>query len=202
MKSIATRADQGNFPATRRAFTLIEVMVVVAIIGLVAGLAFVSVAKGFHRNALQQATEDIKEACRIARDQAIVHCTVMEVRFSPQDGGITVGPAPADVLADGGITNAPPPPNDHLSRTPEEAEAAAKARQPKGFSAHLPFDILHLEMLDVNFRERKDDETATVKFYANGTCDECTIVLYFPDKGERRKITLELVTALPDYQTF
>ncbi len=202
MKTVAASIASRRCSDARRAFTLIEIMVVVAIIGLVAALAFVAVAKGFHRNPIQQATEDIKEACRIARDQAIVHCTVMEVRFSPQDGHIEVGQAPADVLADGGITNAPPPSGDQLSRTPEEAEAAAKARQPKGFSAQLPFDRLNLEMLDVNFRERKDDDTARVKFYANGTCDECTIILYFPDTGERRRITLELVTALPDYQTF
>lgn len=186
---------------SRRAFTLIEIMVVVAIVGLVAGLAFVAVAKGFHRNALQQATEDIKEACRIARDQAIVHSTVMEVRFHPQDGRIEVGTAPVDVSADGGgITNAPPLGRE--LRSPEEAEAAAKARQPKGYSGQLPLDRLQIEMLDVNFREQKDADMTRVRFYANGTCDECTIILHFLDTGERRKITLELVTALPDFHPF
>jgi prepilin-type N-terminal cleavage/methylation domain-containing protein len=203
MNTAAASSHFGRRLRARGAFTLIEIMVVVAIIGLVAGLAFVAVAKGFRRNALQQATEDIKEACRIARDQAIVHCTVMEVRFYPQDGRIETGAAPADVSSDSGITNAPPPMDQQQQQqTPEEAEKAAKARQPKGFSGHLPVDQLQIEMLDVNFREQKNADMAKVRFYANGTSDECTVILFFPDTGERRKITLELVTALPEITPF
>lgn len=199
MNAIAARTAASRRRGGRRAFTLIEIMLVVAIVGMVAALAFVAVAKGFHRNALQQATEDIREACRIARDQAIVHCTTMEFRFYPSDGRIEVGTAPVDVSPDSGITDAPPL---DRAQSPEQAEAAAKASTPKGFSGHVDLQTLDLKMLDVNFQEQKDSDMARVKFYANGTCDECTIILFYPDTGQTRKISLELVTALPEYQTF
>ena len=57
-------------------------------------------------------------------------------------------------------------------------------------------------MLDVNFRECKDDEEARVRFYPNGTCDEFTIILHSAANGESKKITLELVTAMPEVTPF
>ncbi len=50
-------------------------------------------------------------------------------------------------------------------------------------------------MLDVNLSEYKDQETARVRFYPNGTCDEMTLILR-SDKGEQRGIVLEITTGL------
>jgi len=43
--------------------------------------------------------------------------------------------------------------------------------------------------------EYKDADTAKVRFFPNGTCDEMTLILH-SDKGEWMKITLEITTGL------
>jgi hypothetical protein len=56
-------------------------------------------------------------------------------------------------------------------------------------------------MIDVNFVEHKELETARVRFHPNGTCDEFTLIVQDPEHDQWRKITLEVVTALADVTT-
>jgi type II secretion system protein H len=57
-----------------------------------------------------------------------------------------------------------------------------------------------IELLGVNFIELQQANEARVRFFANSTCDEFTMVLR-SDKNEMRKISLEVVTALPDVES-
>jgi len=61
-------------------------------------------------------------------------------------------------------------------------------------------DTLSLEMLDVNFLEHKDAESARVRFFPNGTCDELTVILK-NDQNEYRMITWEITTGLASIET-
>ena len=58
-----------------------------------------------------------------------------------------------------------------------------------GLSVQLPDDVT-IEMLDVNFSEFKDADSATVHFFPNGRCDDMTVILSSP-KNEWRIISLE-----------
>lgn len=51
-----------------------------------------------------------------------------------------------------------------------------------------------IEGLGINNFDYTDSEEARVRFFANGTSDEMTLVL--SSNGEYRKITLEVTTAL------
>ena len=168
-------------------FTLIELMVVVAIMGIVLAMGIPALHQALHREALTQGVRDVMEACSRARAQAILQGVVAEVRFHPQSRHFEVGAAPHDASF------------DSLSGAPTPEPSAAPSSDPRiaaGFSAELS-DQLHLEMLDVNFIEYKDAEEARVRFYPNGTSDEFTMVLH-SDTGEYRKISLEVVTGLAD----
>jgi Tfp pilus assembly protein FimT len=57
------------------------------------------------------------------------------------------------------------------------------------------FEHCTISMLDVNLREFKDADSATVRFFPNGRCDEMTLVLH-SDNNEWRTITLEVTTGL------
>lgn len=57
-----------------------------------------------------------------------------------------------------------------------------------------------IELLGVNFIELQQANEAHVRFFANSTSDEFTMVLR-SDKNEMRKISLEVVTALPDVES-
>jgi len=57
-----------------------------------------------------------------------------------------------------------------------------------------------IELLGVNFVELQDADSAPVRFFPNGTCDEFTIIIR-SDRNEHRIITLDVVTSLPDVDT-
>jgi len=167
-----------------RAFTLLEIMVVVAIIGIIFLMGIPAIREAAHREALSQAIRDMAEACKQARARSILGSKPAELRIFTHSGRIEVG----DVSTAPANDDAPPP-------STGEAKAAS------GFSAGLS-DHLTIEGLYVNFFNFKDAEVARVHFYPNGTSDEFLMVLHSADTGDVRQITLEAVTALADWGPF
>src|ERR1051325_7209106 len=68
-----------------------------------------------------------------------------------------------------------------------------------GFAVKLSDKII-VEGMGINGEDYTEDEVGRVRFYPNGTSDEFSIVL-LSDRGERRNITLEVVTGLADVET-
>jgi len=64
-----------------RAFTLLEIMVVVAIIGVIFLMGIPAIREAAHREALSQATRDMAEACKQARQRAILGSKPAELRI-------------------------------------------------------------------------------------------------------------------------
>jgi prepilin-type N-terminal cleavage/methylation domain-containing protein len=142
-------------PAARRAaFTLIEIMLVVIIIGLVMGMGVPSIYRGLKQEGMRKAVDDIMEACNKTRATAILSGKTTELHFAPVD----------------------------------------KKVEAPGHSVQLPGNV-SIEMLDVNFSEFKDAESAAVRFFPNGRCDDMTIVLR-SDRNEWRILSLEITTAI------
>ncbi len=143
------------------AFTLIEIMIVIAITALVLAVGVPSIFRAAEQNSLRAVVNGIVEACSMARAQAILTGQVQEMVIRPIDGTIS---APG-----------------------------------KSDSVMIPQNV-QIELLGVNFVELQTAEEAKVKFYPNGTSDEFTIVLR-SDRNEWRKISLDIITAIPDVQT-
>ena len=99
--------------------------------------------------------------------------------------------------AEGGTTRSDVAPRPGQSK----ASLPPDAKPPEGSSGQIT-DPITIDMFEVNFVPCKDDEFARVRFYPNGTCDEFTIVLHSMKTAESKKISLELVTALPDVTPF
>jgi prepilin-type N-terminal cleavage/methylation domain-containing protein len=170
-----------------RGFTLVEIMVVVGIMGMVAGIGLPAVFYSFRKDPMRQGVDDVIEACNSARAQAILAGVTAELRISPLNKQFNVGMAskPGSSGAASGAIRVMDP--------IEPTEAGRSA-----FSAHLS-DELVLEMLDVNLRECKDDEDARVRFYPNGTCDSLTVVLQWKMQ-QWRKISVDMVTGRADVE--
>jgi prepilin-type N-terminal cleavage/methylation domain-containing protein len=66
-----------------RAFTLIEVMIVVAIIGLIAAMGVPSFLQALRKDGMRKAVSDVKEGLDNARTRAIVSGQTTEVVFNP-----------------------------------------------------------------------------------------------------------------------
>jgi len=167
MKSPDDKRRGSAKASSARGFTLIEIMVVVAIMAVILGAGIPSLYGFFHKEGLRKTTGDILETCQSARAHAILSGSPTELVFHPRDGTCeTAG-------TDGGY----------------------------GAWAHsAKLENCTIEMLDVNLQECKDFDTVKVRFFANGTCDEMTLVLR-SNNNEWRKISLEITTALPTLST-
>jgi prepilin-type N-terminal cleavage/methylation domain-containing protein len=161
-------------------FTLVEIMIVVAIVAIVFAVGAPSFVKVIQKGPMRQAVSDVMEALGHARAQAILR-GVPAVFFLNGEGEIRVLPN------GNGETESSLPAGEAGTRPPRSA-----------FSAWLDRDIA-VTLLEVNFRNQMDAEETRVRFYPNGTCDDFTIVL--EGGGQIRKIWLDPITALADLET-
>jgi len=67
-------------------FTLIEVMMVVAILGLTLTMGLPSFVKTIKREGMRKVQMDLMEACRTARRSAILSSEPVYITFHPRDG--------------------------------------------------------------------------------------------------------------------
>ena len=158
------------------AFTLMELMVVVAIIGLVAAMSVPSILAMRREAPMRRAVNDVLEMCERARAGAVLKSTTTSIVFHPRSI-----PPTAEVV--GG-----------------DANAALSTRLGKGAVMNTTFDpTVTIEDLEINLKNWTDADAAPVQFKDNGTCDEMSLVLECG--GERQMITLELATSLPSVTT-
>jgi len=159
-------------PAIGSAFTLIEIMVVVGLIGMILAMSAPSLYRLYHKEGLEKILSDFDDICRAARGRAILGNQITKIVFHPLDRTCAV---------EGG---APP----------------QKGFGAPVLSTQFP-DTITIEMLDVNLREYKDADSAEVRFFPNGTSDEMTLIL-LSDKNARKKVSLEVTTGLPIIEDF
>jgi prepilin-type N-terminal cleavage/methylation domain-containing protein len=157
----------------RRAFTLIELMVVVGIMGLILAAGIPSLYKLWQKEGMRKVTSEVLELCGKARAQAILGGKPTDLVFYPLEHRITISGGGGGVSA---------------NETPPSVGAAS------GQSVTIPEDF-SIEMLDINLSEYRESEWARVRFYADGMSDELTFVLRSP-KNEYKKITTEVTTGL------
>lgn len=183
MKTRGHRPPGSARRALRGGFTLIEIMIVVAIMGIVMTMGVPVMYKLWHKAPMVKAVRDTQEVLLNARARAILQGRETEVIFHPQARRLEVS---------GAVAAAP------RARRAETEDLGAletpAAPAHSGLSAQLDDTIL-IEMLDVNLTEYKDKDLARVRFYPNGTCDELTLVLH-STRNEWYKITLEVTTGL------
>lgn len=84
--------DQKNFlpcADSKFAFTLIEIMIVVGIIGLIAAMGMPAIVKALQKEGMRKALSDISDVCSAARAKAIFSQHPVAVIFHPADRTFT-----------------------------------------------------------------------------------------------------------------
>jgi type II secretion system protein H len=179
-----------------RGFTLIELMVVVAIMGIVMTIAIPTIYQQFHPESMRKAVSDVMEACSHARARAILNGTETDLVIRPAERQFTVSAAFSRPAPEQNRLFSPDVAGNDW-RTPPPAAGGASGEG--AFSVKLSEKII-IEGMGINGEDYTEDEVGHVRFYPNGTSDEFSIVL-LSDKGERRNITLEVVTGLADVES-
>ncbi len=163
------------------AFTLIEIMIVVAIMGIVMTMSVPIVYKLWKKAPMVQAVNDILEVCKNARARAILRGQATEVVFHPRQNRLElVGGGVAAPQPDAGVGGGAP--------------ASTSTASGSGLSAQLSNEVI-IETLDINMSgvEFNDVDSARVRFYPNGCSDEMRMILF--DGRTRMGIELEITTA-------
>lgn len=171
----------------RSGFTLIEIMIVVAIMLVILGVGIPSAFRSMKKDPLKQAVSDIVEGCSHARAQAILTGEPMIFVISA-DGTFAVRKAPKrEGLA---------PKTGAAAMEDFEMGLETGEEAPSTFNAQLNEEV-GVELLFINFKDQIEEEKAEVHFYQNGMSDEFTIVLNFMN-SHRTKISLDPITGLAD----
>lgn len=184
-------------PASRRTgFTLVELMLVLAILGIIAGIAFPAVINTVRKGPMRQAVSDLEEGFLKARMLAILTGQPTELVIGAAEGTLavrTVSETAPDPAAPGpaGMEDSPAP-------DPAPGEAPRPEALPS-FSARLHPSIT-FKQLTVNLRDLMDETEAAVRFHPNGTCDALSATL-FSETGEERSIALEITTGRARVET-
>ena len=179
----------GNKLHSPRAFTLLELVVVVAVMGIILMMGILAIKSALKRDPMTQALVDFQTACQGstghpgARSLAIMTGQKMELQIYPKERRIEVVKANSS----------------HGSAEPAADAEPKRAALGTPFSAQIS-DHVSFKMLDVNFIDCLNQDVATVWFYPNGTSDEFNMILVSND-GEARRITLDIVTGLPQVET-
>jgi len=178
---------------SRRAFTLIELMIVIAIMAVVMSLSIPTFYRSLEKDTIRRATQKILDICADARSQAIINGRPCDLVIRPLDGTLTPvlavatprpGEAPApEMFADGA---------GGLNPGTDEAGGTESDHQ-------LPGDIA-IMFLGVNFvPDLQNAELVSVRFYPNGTGDEFTMLIR-SDRNEWRKFTMEVATGIMKWE--
>ena len=164
----------------RRAFTLIEIMVVMAIIMVIMATGVPSIVRGLKTDHLSQAVKDTIEGCKTARDRAIFQ-GIPWAFVLKEDRQFTVEPMPGD--------------SGQRTRAGQVVPSAARVSESpySGFPRTLD-EHVRVDKIAVNFVEPEQETEVRVRFFPNGTADEFTVVYSVDQK--QRFIKVDVVTGL------
>lgn len=77
------RTARSRFASGRLGFTLIEIMIVVAIMGLMAAMGVPSLLQMYRKEGMRKALSDVQDVCTEARARAILQNETVSVIFYP-----------------------------------------------------------------------------------------------------------------------
>jgi prepilin-type N-terminal cleavage/methylation domain-containing protein len=87
-------------PRLRRAFTLIELMVVILMIAVMAGIVVPAYSRFNAKAGFENTARQVQDIFAFAREQAILHDTTVTVTYDPQNHAFLAQVAPAQPQSD------------------------------------------------------------------------------------------------------
>jgi prepilin-type N-terminal cleavage/methylation domain-containing protein len=150
----------------RRAFTLVEVLMVLAIMGIMTLVTMPYLVKSIRGNRLRVSTSTIVQAGRYARSMALLGQRDMRLVFDLNLPGIRVEPryeTPPAAAPDNGSAAAPDP--SIVTGTNEPS-----VKFSPGLNVSRPLDAVRIDYVEIEHRERQTTGTVSIIYRSNGRC--------------------------------
>jgi prepilin-type N-terminal cleavage/methylation domain-containing protein len=163
----------------RRAFTLVEIMIVVIIIGITVAVGVPAFVRTFEKNPLQQAEADLLAMCGSARLSAITQQRPVDLVVRLLERSFALQPV------------------EVVETPPVEGE---EVDPPKPVALAPPFVLAREVQFAVTASSQsfEDEREVRVRFFPDGTCEDLRVKL---ESGHGRRIlVLEVATALVEVQ--
>jgi prepilin-type N-terminal cleavage/methylation domain-containing protein len=184
----------------RRAFTLVELLLVLAILGIVSAVVVPMTARSLRGNQRRMAIRSVVGAAKYARSMAVLHQCPMELRLPAGEGGLLVVDAAGHWEAD---TNEVPAEAGLLVEA-ESARGPMYGGAAGGFGPKEPPPVPDMEVrLERNLGKIRLVEWAIgdgpmqpaegrsrLHFDTNGRCTPFVVVLEDPG-GERVRVAID-----------
>ena len=166
----------GGFSA-RRAFTLVEVLTVLAIMGIITLVSMPYFVKSIRGNRLRVATGTVMQAGRYARSMALLGEQEMRLTFDLNESAVRVNPrydqAPSSRPVASGSTadgsDQSPPPSADTNDTPPQLSP--------GLSISRKIEDVRIDYVEVDHQTRESTGIVTVIYRSNGRCSPYTVRL-------------------------
>ena len=156
----------------KHAFTLVELMVVLAVLGLIIGISIPSFRSFFKKAPLEQAISDVEGMCRQARSDAIINKRTIELVLNDSEDSLILRSAARTVM---GVD----PETGGEANLVEQGEVLDRVE--------LAADLQIIEPLDEDFVGLLE-----LRFYPNGTAEP--VDLRVTDGNEAYILSLDPVT--------
>lgn len=171
------------------AFTLIEILIVVAIMAICLGIGIPTIFRHSRKDPLQQAVTDIIQGCSDARSRAILGGTPHDFVIQARNGSLSVRKSSLSATESSPNTFSASPSSDHeVSRVTPNSP----------FSSSLHEDVI-VEVIFLNLRDQFEQSETIVRFHPNGMSDELRIILNW--RQERRSmITVDPITGVAQFE--
>lgn len=169
----------------QRAFTLIEIMIVISIVAIVITAGVPMVWKALAKNQMAKAVNDVIEGCKAARDRAIVHSRPYDFVIRNESARDATMLVEASKLRDiSGVA---------FPGATDAVKEKSTGSLMEDFPRKLGEDVV-IEFIAVNLIDQMQAKEARARFYPNGTSDEFTVVLRHG--GVQRRVTVDIITGV------
>jgi len=172
-------------PARSRGYTLVELLIVLAVLASLAGLSWPAVREMLAKSELQNAARQFRAALLKVRLDAIQSGTVRQLRYRPGTGRFEVSVLAAVDSEPGGdelglAAGAPP-------------DGSGEDRLSAGVSFHEPDEPQPADRLPDSAELQPDEWSAPILFFPNGRTSDARIRLE-GRRGYRIEVTLRGIT--------